>query len=200
VADFTRAFMSYSYERVQVKDLNELYTTRRRRRQPVPRRLAAARAGRRRTISKIVPSYVYNTVDNPIFPTTGKRLHAVDGRPRRARRQHELLKPRVEGVWYFRTPRLSLGAARAGRVRQAVRQHEVLPIFEKLFLGGEYSMRGFDMRTVGPRDPISGLVIGGNKSLLFNAEYLISIAGPRAPGAVLRRRPGAGQRRGALRR
>ena len=51
-----------------------------------------------------------------------------------------------------------------------------LPIFEKLFLGGEYSIRGFDIRTVGPRDPETAIVLGGNKSLLFNAEYLISIA------------------------
>ena len=47
-----------------------------------------------------------------------------------------------------------------------------------MFLGGEYSIRGFDLRSVGPRDPNSFLVIGGNKSLLFNFEYLISIAGP----------------------
>jgi outer membrane protein insertion porin family len=52
-----------------------------------------------------------------------------------------------------------------------------LPIFERLALGGEYSVRGFDIRTIGPRTP-AGLVLGGNKSLLFNAEYLISIAGP----------------------
>ena len=39
-------------------------------------------------------------------------------------------------------------------------------------------MRGFDLRTVGPRDPVTNLVIGGNKSLLFNVEYLITIAGP----------------------
>jgi outer membrane protein insertion porin family len=54
----------------------------------------------------------------------------------------------------------------------------VLPIFEKLFLGGEYTIRGFDIRSIGPRDLASGLVIGGNKSLLGNAEYLINIAGP----------------------
>ena len=52
-----------------------------------------------------------------------------------------------------------------------------LPIFEKLFLGGEYSVRGFDIRTIGPQDP-TGLVLGGNKSLLFNIEELIAIAGP----------------------
>ena len=44
------------------------------------------------------------------------------------------------------------------------------------FLGGEYSIRGFDIRSIGPRDPQTQLVLGGNKSLLFNAEYLISIA------------------------
>ena len=33
-----------------------------------------------------------------------------------------------------------------------------LPIFEKLFLGGEYSIRGFDIRSVGPRDPTTQLV------------------------------------------
>ena len=31
---------------------------------------------------------------------------------------------------------------------------------------------------IGPRDPISGLVIGGNKSLLVNAEYMINVGGP----------------------
>src|SRR4029079_10528529 len=33
-------------------------------------------------------------------------------------------------------------------------------------------------RSVGPRDPTTQLVVGGNKSLLFNAEYMITIAGP----------------------
>ena len=55
---------------------------------------------------------------------------------------------------------------------------DVLPIFERLFLGGEYTIRGYDIRSVGPSDPVTGLVLGGNKSLLFNAEYLIRIADP----------------------
>ncbi len=39
-------------------------------------------------------------------------------------------------------------------------------------------MRGFDIRSIGPQDPSSGLVLGGNKSLLFNVEQIITIAGP----------------------
>ena len=45
-------------------------------------------------------------------------------------------------------------------------------------MGGEYSVRGFDLRSIGPSDPNTGLVLGGNKSLLFNVEQLITIAGP----------------------
>ena len=61
--------------------------------------------------------------------------------------------------------------------------------FERLWLGGEFSMRGFDIRRVGPTvaeldpsvDPDSyqgKMVMGGNKSLLFNGEFQIVIAQP----------------------
>jgi outer membrane protein assembly factor BamA len=50
-----------------------------------------------------------------------------------------------------------------------------LPIFQKLFLGGEYSLRGYDIRSIGPRDETTGLVLGGNKSLLFNVEQNFNI-------------------------
>ncbi len=53
-----------------------------------------------------------------------------------------------------------------------------LPIFEKLFMGGEYSIRGYDIRSIGPRDINSGVVLGGNKSVLFNGEFITQIAGP----------------------
>src|SRR6476646_10370561 len=85
----------------------------------------------------------------------------------------------VEGVWFIKqSNRLTLGMrAQAEYIHQFTGSKE-LPIFEKLFLGGEYSIRGFDIRTVGPQDPNTGLVLGGNKSLLFNIEELIAIAGP----------------------
>jgi outer membrane protein assembly factor BamA len=47
-----------------------------------------------------------------------------------------------------------------------------------LYLGGEYSIRGYELRSIGPSDAITGIVIGGNKSLLFNLEQSFSIAGP----------------------
>lgn len=52
-----------------------------------------------------------------------------------------------------------------------------LPYYQRFFLGGENQIRGVDLRTVGPTDA-SGRAIGGNKSILFNAEYYLDMFGP----------------------
>jgi outer membrane protein insertion porin family len=181
VMNYARMFVNYSYEKVRVKELNPLY------KDPVvlagnPFLFDSLLIGQggERTISKIGPSFVYNTVDHPIFPTSGKRytlsmdFAGIGGNT-------NFVNPRAEGIWYFpigAKRRTSLGFRAQGEYIAPYGSTNELPIFEKLFLGGEYSMRGFDLRTVGPRDPSTGLVIGGNKSLLFNVEYLITIAGP----------------------
>jgi outer membrane protein insertion porin family len=179
LASFTRMFVNYSYERVKVTDINELYLESGiLERNPFLKDALLINEGGARSISKIVPSVVYNTVDSPIFPNTGKRYSAsIDlagfgGNT-------SFIKPRLEGVWYFQhTRRTSVGMRSAFEYVRPAGDSLALPIFERLFLGGEYSIRGFDIRSVGPTDPESGLVVGGNKSLLFNGEYLITIAGP----------------------
>ena len=129
------------------------------------------------SISKVVPSFVHNTVDNPIFPNTGRRLTAsIDLAMLGGNTQ--FYKPRVEGILFMRhTSRTSFGLRGQARVHRAGgKDGRSLPIFERLFLGGEYSVRGFDIRSIGPTVPGSLVVLGGNKSLLFNAEYMFSIA------------------------
>ena len=81
-------------------------------------------------------------------------------------------------MYFPHTRRTSFGFRVATEYIRPYGDTVALPIFQKIFLGGEYSMRGFDLRAVSPRDDVNGVEIGGNKSLLFNAEYLISIAGP----------------------
>ncbi|MEK7386623.1 MAG: BamA/TamA family outer membrane protein, partial [candidate division NC10 bacterium] len=49
-----------------------------------------------------------------------------------------------------------------------------LPIFERFYLGGPNSIRGFKFRQVSPRDE-SGLRIGGSSEVLGNAEYIIPL-------------------------
>jgi outer membrane protein insertion porin family len=179
LSGFTRAFLNYSYQRVRVTEINTLYTD--------PTVLAANPFLRdslligqdgERTISKISPSIVYNTVDQPIFPTSGKRFTAaidlagIGGNA-------NFYKPNLEGVWYIhQASRLTLGMRGQIAYIHAFSGSRDLPIFEKLFEGGEYSVRGFDIRSIGPSDPTTGLVLGGNKSMLFNVEEQFTIAGP----------------------
>jgi outer membrane protein insertion porin family len=203
VADFSRMFFNYSFETVGVGDLNEALIDQSclsrvggcatlssladlskltptqvemLRRNPFVYDSLLLGQGGRRSISKVVPSFVHNTVDNPIFPNTGRRLTgAIDLAVLGGNTQ--FLKPRFEAVYFARhTSRTSVGFRGQIEYITPVGKTTILPVFERLFLGGEYSVRGFDIRSIGPTVPNSYVVLGGNKSLLFNAEYMFSIA------------------------
>jgi outer membrane protein insertion porin family len=50
-----------------------------------------------------------------------------------------------------------------------------VPIFERFFLGGPYTVRGFKSRSLSPKDPNTGDLIGGNKEFVVNFEYLFPL-------------------------
>ena len=178
VRDFTRAFVTYSLERIGVKDLNPLYLD------PAfgannPFLADALLLGEngKRTISQVTPSIIHNTIDNPIFPTQGRRYTAtmdfagLGGNVR-------FVKPMLEGVWIFpaHVP-LQPRPARAVGVHQALRPVDSADLRAAVPRRRIQRAR-VHIRSIGPRDPATGLVIGGDKSLLGNAEYIITVFGP----------------------
>ena len=142
----------------------------------------------RRTVSKVTPQLQHNTVDHPIFPSEGKSLSlalelaGAGGNTR-------FVKPILEATLYRpHTARTIFGARVQYRHLQAGNP-DMIPVFERLWLGGEYSIRGFDIRRIGPTlsdvnpevpdNSYQGLIVmGGNKSLLFNLEYQFVLGGP----------------------
>ncbi|MBN2429329.1 MAG: outer membrane protein assembly factor BamA [Deltaproteobacteria bacterium] len=52
---------------------------------------------------------------------------------------------------------------------------EQLPIDEKFFLGGLNSLRGFAVREVGPRDPVTCDFYGGTKEAFFNFDFIFPL-------------------------
>ena len=58
-----------------------------------------------------------------------------------------------------------------------------VPIFDRLFLGGSYTLRGYEFRDVGPKDPVTGDSVGGNTSAYATAELTIPIF-PQVRGAA----------------
>ena len=178
VADYTRGFMTYSYQQVSIKDVNPLYLEPEvRNSNPFLNDSLLLDQGGRRVVSKITPSVIYNTVNQPIFPTSGSRYTAsldvagIGGNT-------SYLHARLEGIWYKRlTMRTSFGVRAEGAYIRPYGNTTSLPIFEKLFSGGEYSVRGFDLRAISPRDPATGVLTGGNKMVNLNAEYYIDMFG-----------------------
>jgi len=201
VADFSRMYFNYSNERIQMSDLNEAFldpscmlndtgcsdisltdlstvnpdVLEGIRRNPFIFDSLLIGEGGRRTVSKITPTFMHDTVDNPIFPNTGQRLTmsldlAVLGG------NTQFYKPTIEALKFFRhTSRTTFGLRGQFQFIAPLRNTTTLPIFEKLVSGGENSVRGYDIRSLGPSDPATGLVLGGNKSLVFNVEYMYSI-------------------------
>ena len=53
-----------------------------------------------------------------------------------------------------------------------------VPFYDRYFLGGPYTLRGFDYREVGPKDPASGEPVGGKSYGFLSGEYSLEIVNP----------------------
>jgi outer membrane protein insertion porin family len=134
----------------------------------------------RRYESGISPSFVRNTVDNPYQPRSGSRYTAsyqFVGGPLQGTVNY--MRPSLELVRYQPFGRrMALGVRGQVGYIHPFAETETLPYYQRYFLGGENQIRGYNVRTVAPYDPKTKTSIGGNKFLLFNAEYYFDVLGP----------------------
>ena len=120
-----------------------------------------------RLTSRIAPTYVYDSRDNFLNPSSGWR-HVV-GFELAGLGGTKFTKHFYEVTYYHPLVGKLVAAAHA-RINYADGYgNDKLPAFERFFMGGPTSLRGFNIGDVGPKndddDPI-----GGNQSLLFNLE------------------------------
>ncbi len=128
--------------------------------------------GKRQT-SSITPSLIRDSRDNFLDPTRGSRnsiyftFAGLGG-------TNQFIKSEVDSAWYFPIGRTSIMLR--GRVGHAegILSKE-LPLYERFYLGGIYTIRGLDWGEAGPIDIATGDPIGGKTELIFNAEYIFPI-------------------------
>lgn len=182
---FSRFFLGYTYEVVKISigsvdTSNPLSAV-----TPVVSRFFLQDAGTRH-LSQLTPSIVYNTVDNPYTPRSGKKLtlaFGAAGGPLGG--TEDILKPNLEGVLYIKHTKVTSLGLRAqaawvlpfGQTTTIDPEtgHNRLPFYERFLLGGENQIRGFDVRTIGP---VQNGLPTANKFLLGNAEYYFDVIGP----------------------
>jgi len=176
VANYTRFFGAYTYEVVDTAVRDDLLDED----GAVAGALASAYLDEGRHIeSRVSPSLVYTTVDHPTLPRRGmKATVALDfaGGPLLGGTT-DYLKPNAELIWYIPHKRKTAFGLRGstGWVKPFGRT-EKLPYYQRYYLGGEYEIRGVDLRSVGPLDS-EDRVLGGDKFVLFNAEYYYDLFG-----------------------
>lgn len=117
---------------------------------------------------KVEVSVVHDSRDDILIARRGGRYEAsVFG----SFGDVEAIGGEIGGVHFFQLPAdfiLSL----QGRVSTV--EGDDVPIFQRLFLGGANTLRGFDYRDVGPKDE-NGEPLGGQTSYFFSAEVTFPI-------------------------
>jgi len=134
-----------------------------------------------RSISEINLSFLRDTRDNYMMPTSGTRfefLQTFAGGPLFGQTNLYRIEARA-GYWVptfdFGTQVFSV-VAKTGTVMGYGGKN--VPFFEKYFLGGAYNMRGFKYRKVGPIDPGTEEPLGGNTFGFLSLEYSIELFHP----------------------
>lgn len=125
-----------------------------------------------KTTSSITPSITRDTRDNYLDTTSGSRnsIHVTFAGLGGSNR---FLKGVADSAWFF--PIGSTTISLRGRFGYATGLFgKELPLYERFYVGGIYTVRGLGFGEAGPRDD-KGTVIGGTKELIFNAEYIFPI-------------------------
>lgn len=127
----------------------------------------------RKITSSITPSLTRDSRDSYIDTTRGSRnsvyltYAGIGG-------NNNFVKSEIDSAWYF--PVRSSTVMLRGRFGYATGIFgKDLPLYERFYVGGIYTVRGLGFGEAGPRDVNSGEAIGGTEELIFNMEYIFPI-------------------------
>jgi len=147
-------------------------------------------------VSAVTPGYRYDSRNDPFDPNRGMKLGvsiSVAGGPFGGDFSYYKLSANAtryipfgkKGNFAFN---LDLGLLQAYSGEQdpnEVTSDSRIPLFERYRIGGDRSVRGFKYGSIYPVDSegrafftSSGALLGGNRFLVFNSEYVYALAGP----------------------
>lgn len=174
VGEFTRVDISYGYEMIDISDVDRDAS------------LEISKQEGETDIGAVTLGITRNTLDNRFTPRMGtmgllsSKIAGLGG-------DNQFITLIGSFAKYFPMPRDSAFMIRGTMGYSFGYGGDDVPISEKFFLGGLDSLRGFEDRSVGPRERKiydNGIfrtysneydVVGGEKELFFNLEYIFPI-------------------------
>ncbi len=161
----TRGFITYRYEKTDVTDV----------------RANASKTIRDQEgnskVSSITPFIKHDSRDDMFFPTEGKIMtFSTEFAGSFLGGNKDYVKHEVSAVTFISMPWDTVFSVR-GILGYAysLDSDEEVPIFEKYYLGGINSLRGYESRTIGTKDSVTGEILGGDKKVLLNTEIVFPI-------------------------
>lgn len=125
------------------------------------------------TTSRITPFLVRDSRDNYLDPSKGSRnsiyltYAGIGG-------TNKFVKSEFDSAWFFPLGKTAFMLRGRFGYASGIWGKE-LPLYERFYIGGIYTIRGLGWGEAGPRDPKTGDPIGGTTELIFNAEYIFPI-------------------------
>ncbi|MEM7828187.1 MAG: outer membrane protein assembly factor BamA, partial [Candidatus Aenigmatarchaeota archaeon] len=157
---------TYRYELIKIFDVSESAST----------FLKEAEKEGERRVSSIVSTISKSTLNNPIDPTSGLYTRLSVGLAGAFLGGNTDFIKTIYGFRYYWPLRWDLVYMFNGEIGYGRKLPSGdLPLIERFFLGGINTVRGYRSRSLGPKDPKTGDVIGGNKELFFNNEISFPI-------------------------
>ena len=161
LSEYWRGDVSYNFERATISDI----------------RVGASpiifdQEGTKST-SSITPTITRDTRDNYLDPSRGSR-NSLSATFAGLGGDNAFVKGSVDSGWYFPLgPTTFMVRGRFGYAKGLF--DKTLPLYERFYVGGIYTVRGLGFGDAGPKDPATGDPIGGTTQLIFNTEYIFPI-------------------------
>ena len=120
---------------------------------------------------------LYRDSRNRLYDTTKGSQHTVTVKHAGGFLGGDSSFTKLEGAtsWYFPLPLATTFHFKIAAGYVIENEDRKLPIYEKFFLGGLTTVRGFDNGKISPRDPVTNERIGGEEMWYTNTEWIFPI-------------------------
>jgi len=136
-----------------------------------------AENGEENIIFKGTIGWTLDSLNSAIMPTDGG-LSSISFESTLPGSQVDYYRTTYTGAKYWEwTPSVSFRVKGELGYGDGFGDTESLPFFRNFYAGGPTSVRGYTSRSLGPRDPISGDPVGGNKRIVLNSELYFPMPG-----------------------
>jgi len=160
-SEYWNTDVSYNFERATISDIKAGASV-----------IIVDQKGTKST-SSITPTITRDSRDNYLDPSRGSRnslsltYAGIGG-------DNYFIKTSADSAWYFPIgPTSVMLRGRLGYAKGLFDKE--VPLYERFYVGGIYTVRGLGFGQAGPKDPGTNDPIGGTTELIFNSEYIFPI-------------------------